>query len=69
MSAEKQKVAKEIQESSKRLSEQAGELAKKAAPLGDKGLVEKIQKVQQGAGEVSKHIEERLEPGKPTEKR
>jgi hypothetical protein len=58
----KRQVAEEIKKSSQRLSEQASELAKKAAPLGDKGLVEKIQKVQQGATEVSKHIEERTNP-------
>ena len=63
MSAETKKTAKEISESSKRLADAAGELARKAAPLGDKGLVEKIKKVQQGASEVATHIDERSGKG------
>jgi len=62
MAATKREVVEEIKKSSERLSREAGDLARKAAPLGDKTLTEKIQKVSQDASEVSKHIEERTQP-------
>lgn len=59
MATTKQQDVKEIKELFKKIGTAAGDAAKKANTLGDKGLVEKIQKTKQGAEETVKHIEER----------
>lgn len=59
MSAESQQTVKRIKEHFERIKRDANELGTQATPLGDKGLVEKIKRASEHAGEVVKHIEER----------
>ena len=59
MATTKQQDVKEIKELFKKIGTAAGDAAKKAGTLGDKGLVEKIQKTKQSADETVKHIEQR----------
>lgn len=46
------------------MEEGTKKLVEKVEKLGDKDLTKKIQKIQEGAGEIVKHIEEKSnEPG------
>lgn len=60
MSDQSKKTVQEIQETFKRLTQQADDASKRANTLGDKDLSTKIQKVKEGSSEVVKHIEKRI---------
>lgn len=64
MSKETKETAEKIKKLFETVREGSEKLVKESEKLGDKGLTKKIQKVQEGAGEVVKHIEERKEPKK-----
>jgi ribosomal protein S6 len=59
MSKESKESLEKIQKIFETVKEGSDKLIKESEKLGDKGLTKKIQKVQEGAGEVVKHIEER----------
>lgn len=59
MSEQSKKSIGEIKETFRRLSQDADGAGQKAAPLGDRELSTKIQKVREGAAEIVKHIEKR----------
>jgi len=59
MSEESKKSAEKIKRIYETVKEGSDVLVKEAGKMGDKELVRKIEKVQEGAGEVVKHIEER----------
>jgi ribosomal protein S6 len=59
MSKESKESLEKIQKIYETVKEGSDKLIKESEKLGDKGLTKKIQKVQEGAGEVVKHIEER----------
>ena len=59
MSEESKQSAEKIKKIFEQVKEGSKELVKEAGGFGDKELVRKIQKVQEGAGEVVKHVEER----------
>ncbi len=59
MSKESKQSLEKIKKIYETVKEGSEKLIKESEKLGDKGLTKKIQKVQEGAGEVVKHIEER----------
>jgi hypothetical protein len=61
MSKESKESLEKIKKIFETVKEGSDKLIKESEKLGDKGLTKKIQKVQEGAGEVVKHIEERKE--------
>ncbi len=64
MSKESKESLEKIKKIYETVKEGSEKLVKESEKLGDKNLTKKIQKVQEGAGEVIKHIEERKEPKK-----
>jgi hypothetical protein len=63
MSKESKETLEKMKRLYKTVEEGSKELSKEAGKLGDKELKTKIEKVEQGAKEVTKHIEERSGKG------
>lgn len=59
MSKESKGSLEKIKKIYETVKEGSDKLVKESEKLGDKNLTKKIQKVQEGAGEIVKHIEER----------
>ena len=59
MSEQSKESLEKIKKIYETVKEGSEKLIKESEKLGDKGLTKKIEKVQEGAGEVVKHIEER----------
>jgi len=63
MSKESKETLEKVKKLYKTVEESSKELSKEAGRLGDKELKTKIEKVEQGAKEVTKHIEKRTREG------
>lgn len=59
MSKESKESLDKIKKIYETVKEGSDKLVKESEKFGDKNLTKKIQKVQEGAGEILKHIEER----------
>jgi len=63
MSKESKETLEKVKKLYKTVEESSKELSKEAGRLGDKELKTKIEKVEQDAKEVTKHIEKRTREG------